>query len=125
MQIKKKLKRNNKYVAISNLSVFYTWKNIKKLYKTNKFKQSTPTWNDKLKLPDRLHSVSDIQDYFEYIIKMYEKLANSPSVRMYIENWIAFITKTENHFELVIPKAKKLVGSTEEKKSKDGANVPH
>ena len=38
------LKRNNKYVALSNLSIYYTWKNITKSNKNNKFKISAPTW---------------------------------------------------------------------------------
>ena len=37
--------RSDKYVAFSNLSIYYTWKNIKKSYKSNKFKISAPTWN--------------------------------------------------------------------------------
>ena len=63
------LKGSDKYVALSNLSIYYTWKNTKKLHKNNKFKISAPTWNDKFELTDRSYSVSDIQDYFEYILK--------------------------------------------------------
>ena len=59
------LKGNDKYVVLSNLSIYYTWKNIKKSYKNNKFKISTPTWNKDLELPDGSYSVSDIQDYFD------------------------------------------------------------
>ena len=40
------LKLNDKYVALSNLSIYYAWKNIKKSYKNNKFKISVPTWNE-------------------------------------------------------------------------------
>ena len=61
------LRRGEKNVALSKLSIYYTWKNIKSLYNNNKFKISAPTWNDKFELPDGLYSVSDIQDYFEYI----------------------------------------------------------
>ena len=49
---------------LSHVSIYYIWKNIKKPYK-NKFKMSTPTWNDKFELPDGSYSVSDIEDYFE------------------------------------------------------------
>ena len=56
-----------KTIALSNLSIHYTWKNIKSSYKNNKFKISAPTWNDKFELSDGSYSVSDIQDYFEYI----------------------------------------------------------
>ena len=57
------------YVSLSNLTNYYTKKNIKKSYKNNKFKISAPIWNDKFELPDRSYSLSDIQDYFEYIVK--------------------------------------------------------
>ena len=60
-------RRGQKTVALSNLSIYYTWKNIKSLYKNNKFKISAPTWNEKFELPDGSYTVSDIPDYFEYI----------------------------------------------------------
>ena len=59
------LKRGEKGIAISNLSIYYTWKNIKSTYNNNKFKISAPTWKDKFELSDGSYSVSDIQDYFE------------------------------------------------------------
>ena len=67
------LRIGKKSITLSNLSIYYTWKNIKSSYDNNKFKISEPTWNDKFELPDGLHSVSDIQDYFEYILKSMEK----------------------------------------------------
>ena len=54
------LERSDKYVALSNLSISYTWENIKKSYKNNKFKISALTWNEEFELPDRSYSVSDI-----------------------------------------------------------------
>ena len=63
------LKNLNKNMALANLSIYYTWKNIKSEYNNNKFKISAPTWNDTFDLPDGSCSVSDIQDYFENIIK--------------------------------------------------------
>ena len=59
------LKNPNKNMASTNLSIYYTWKNIKSKYNNNKFKISAPTWNDEFNLPDGSYSVSDIQDYFE------------------------------------------------------------
>ena len=41
----------------------------KKSYKNNKFKISAPAWNEKFDIPDKSYSVSDVQDYFEYILK--------------------------------------------------------
>ena len=63
------LRRREESVALSNLSISYTWENIKSSYKNNKFKISDATWNDKFELADGLYSVSDIQDYFKYILK--------------------------------------------------------
>ena len=54
-------------IALSNFSIYYTWKNIKIIYNNDKFKISAPTWNDEFELPDGSYSISDIQDYFEYI----------------------------------------------------------
>ena len=65
--------RKNIYIALSNLRMYYTWKNIKKSYKNNKFKLSVPTWNEEFKLPDGSYYISDIQDYFEYIFKSIKK----------------------------------------------------
>ena len=68
------LRIGEKIIAASNLSIYYTWKNIKSSCNNNKFKISAPTWNDKFELPDGSYSVSDIQDYFEYILKNMEKM---------------------------------------------------
>ena len=54
-------------IALSNLSIYYTWKNIKSSYNNNEFKMSAPTCSDKFELPDGSYSVLEIQDYFEYI----------------------------------------------------------
>ena len=58
------LKNPNKNIPLSNLSIYYTWKNIKSAYSNNKFKISVPTWNDTFDLPDGSYSIADIQDYF-------------------------------------------------------------
>ena len=73
------LRRGEKTIALSNLTIYYTWKNIKSSYNNNKFKVSAPTWNDKFELPDRSHSVSNIQDYFEYILKKHGENTESIS----------------------------------------------
>ena len=63
------LRRGQKTVALSNFSIYYTWKNIKSSYNNNKFKISTTTWDEEFELPDGSYSISDIQNYFEYILK--------------------------------------------------------
>ena len=74
------LKSPNKNIALANLSIYYRWKNIKSEYNKNKFKLFAPTWNNEFNLPNRSYSVSDIQDYFDYIIKKNETIANNPPV---------------------------------------------
>ena len=66
---KRDLRRKYKYTSLSNLSIYYAWKNIKKSYKNNKFKISVPTWNEEFELPDGSYSISDIPDYFKCILK--------------------------------------------------------
>ena len=72
-------------------------KNIKTPYKNNKFKISAPMWNDNFKLFDGFYSVSHVQQYFEYIVKKHETVADNPLIRKYInkiENRISFKFKT-------------------------------
>ena len=73
------LRRKDKYVALQNLSIYYEWKNIKKSYKNNEFKISAPAWNEELELPDESYSISDIQDYLEYILKTHGEETVNPS----------------------------------------------
>ena len=90
------LRIGGKTIAFSNLSIFYTWRNINSLYNNNKFKISVPTWNDKFELPDGSYSVSDIQDYFEYNLKNHGEDIDEPSVKIYVnktENMVTFKIK--------------------------------
>ena len=123
------LRRGEKIIALSNLSIYYTWKNIKSSYNKNKFKISAPTWNDKFELPDGSYSVSDIQDYFEYIFKKHGEDIDNPSVKIHvnkIENRITFKIKNGYTLELLTPETMKLLGNTENKitKDKSGESVP-
>ena len=59
------LRIGEKAIALSNLSIYYTWRNIKNSYNNNKFEIFAPTWNDKFELPDGSYSVSAIQVCFE------------------------------------------------------------
>ena len=51
------LRRKDKYVALSNLNIYYTWRNIKNSYKNNTFKISALIWNEEFELPDGSYSV--------------------------------------------------------------------
>ena len=116
-------------MAFANLSIHYTWKNIKSAYNNNKFKTSAPTWNDEFDLPDGSYSISDIQDYFEFIIKKHETLTENPPIQIYpnkIKNRIVFKVKTGYKLELLSPETMKLLGSAKKDvdKDKDGEDVP-
>ena len=71
-------------MTLANLSIYYTWKNTKSEYNNNKSKISAPTWNDTFDLYiDGSYSISDIQDYFEFIIKKHETLIENPPIQIY------------------------------------------
>ena len=86
---------SNKSTGLVNLSIYYTWKNIKSAY-NNKFKISAPTWNDEFELPDGSYSIADIQDNFEIIIRKHETLTENSPIQIYpdkIKNRIVFKIK--------------------------------
>ena len=98
------LRMDEKVIALSNLNMYYTWKNIKSSYNNNIFKISAPTWNDKFELPDGSYSVSGIQDYFEYILKKHREDIDKPTVEIYvnkIENRVTFKIKNGYSLELL------------------------
>ena len=102
-------------MALANLSICYTWKNIKSEYNNKKLEISAPTWNDTFDLPDRSCSIADIQDYFEFIIKKHETLTENPPVQIYpnkIKNRIVFKIKTSYKLKLLTPETMKFLGST-------------
>ena len=119
----------NKHVALQNLFIYYTWKNIRKQYKNNKLKIIAPTWNYEFQLPDGSYSVSHIQDYIEYIIKKRGTLTTVPPIHAYINrinNRLVFKIKDGYKLELQTPETMKLFGSTKKliDKTKNGENVP-
>ena len=121
------LKNPNKNMALANLSIYYTWKNIKSEY-NNKFKISAPTWNDTFDLPDGSYSIADIQDYFEFIIEKHETLTENPPVEVYpnkIKNRIVFKIKISYKLELLNPETLRLLETTKKDvdKDKNGGNV--
>ena len=116
-------------MSLANLSIYYTWKNLMSEYKNNKFKVSALTWNDESELSDGSYSISDIQDYFELIIKKNETLTENPPIQIYpneIKNGIVFRIETGYELELITPETMRLLGSTKKDvdKDKDGENVP-
>ena len=91
--------KNNKTIALANLSIYFTWKNVKFEYKNNKFKIRAPTWNEEFDISDGSYAITDIQHYFEFIIRKDETIKdeNSPT-KIYankIKNRIVFKIKKD------------------------------
>ena len=109
------LKSPNENMALANLIIYYTWKNIKSEYNNNKFKISAPIRNDTFDLLDGSYCIDDIQDYFEFIIKKHETLTGDLRTEIYpnkIKNTIVFKIKTGYKLQLLTPEAMRLLGST-------------
>ena len=105
-----------------NLSICCRWKNTKTSYNNNKFKISAPTRNDKFELSDGSYSVSNIQDYFEYILKKHVENIDKLSVKIYvnkIENRITLKIKNVYSLELLTHETMELLGGTENEITKD------
>ena len=82
----------------------------KTVSKNNKLKTIAPTRNDEFELPKGPYSVSDIQDYFEHIIKKHETFVHAYINR--INNRLVFKLKDGYKIELQKPESMKLIGST-------------
>ena len=122
-------KNPNKNMALANLSIYYTWKNVKSIYKNNKFKISAPTWNETFGLPDGSYNIPAIQNYFEYVIKKHETITITAPILIYankITNRVVFKIKTGYKLELLSKETMKLLGSTSDTvdSDKDSENVP-
>ena len=105
------LKNPNKNMALANLSIYYTWKNVKSTYNNNKFKISAPTWNITFDLLDGLYNISEIQDYIEYIIKKHKAIGENAPILIYansINNRIVFKIKSGYKLELLSKETMKL-----------------
>ena len=122
------MKDPKKNIALANMSIYYTWKNIKTEYNNNKFKTSAPNWNDTFDLPDGSYSIADIQDYFEFIFEKHETLTEIQPAQVYVnkvKNRIVFKIKTGHKLELLTTETVKLFGSARKDVDKDkhGKNV--
>ena len=96
------LRRDRKSLALSNISIYYIWKNVKSSYSNNKSKISAPTWSEEFKLPDGSYSIPDTQDYFEYFLKKHSENVDNPSIKIYvnkIDNRITFKIKSGYYLE--------------------------
>ena len=123
------LKNPNKNMALANLSIYYTWKNIKSAYNNNNLKISAPTWDEAFDLPDGSYSFDAIQIYFEYIIKKYETVGNPSQILIYvnkIKNRIVFKMKSGYKLGLLSKETMKLLGNSKQviDSNKDSELVP-
>ena len=123
------LKNPNKNMALASLNIYYTWKNVKSNYNNNKFKISTPTWNDTFDLRDGSYNVPAIQNYIEYVIKKHETIGETAPILIYankISDRIVFKIKTGYKLELLSKETMKLLGSTSNiiDADKNSENVP-
>ena len=123
------LKNPNKNIALVNLSIYHTSKNIKTEYNNNKFKISASAWNETFDLPDGSYTIDDIQGYFEFIIKKHETLTDNSPIKIYpnkIKNRIIFKIKNGYKLELLTPETMKLLESTKNivDKDKNSEHVP-
>ena len=110
-------------MALTNLSICHTWKNIKSECNNNKFKILVRTCNDTFDLPDGSYSIANIQDYFEFFIKKHETLTENSAVQVYpnkTKNKIVFKIKAGYKLELLTPETMKLLGKKNVDKDKDG-----
>ena len=122
------LKNPNKNIPLVNLSIYYTWTNIKSEYNNNKFKIHAPTWKNELNLSDGSYNIEQIQDYFKYIIEKHGTIADNPPVQIYgnkIKNRIVFKIKTGYKLELLTEETMQLLESSKKfiDKNKDGKIV--
>ena len=111
------LKNPKKSMALANLSIYYTWKNVKS------------PWNETFDLPDGSYNISKIQDFIEYIIKKHETISENAPILIYantINNRIVFKIKSGYKLQLLSKETMKLLGSTKDTidAEKNSENVP-
>ena len=113
---------NNKNIEFVNSRIYCTWKTMKSGWNNNKFKIFGPTWNHEFDLPNGSFSISEFQDYFEFIIKKHETLAENTPIHICpnkIKNRIVFKVKKGYKLEFLSPETTKLLGSTKKDVDKD------
>ena len=126
---KHNLKDPNKNMALVNLSIYYAWKNIKSAYNNNQFQNFWSNLEQRIWFAWWIIFISDNRDYFEYIIKKHEDIADNPPVQIYtnkIKNRIVFQIKTGYKLELLPPETMKLLARTKKDvdQDKDREDLP-
>ena len=122
--------RGNKTIALANLSIYYTWQNVKSEYKNNKFKLNGPTWSESFDLNDGSYTKTNIQDYILYIIKKHKTITTNEEspILIYpnkIKYRIVFKIKTVYKLELLTNETMKSLGDGPIIDTiKNGANFP-
>ena len=109
------LKQPRKYVALANLSMYYTWKNVTKAHNNGKFTISAPTWSETFELPEGSYNIADINDYFRYIVQKHTK-DHEKDIEIFanrVKNRVSFKLGAGVSLELRTPETQKLLGVSE------------
>ena len=109
---------SDKHVSLQNLFIYYTWKNVRQKYKSNKLKIIVPTWNDSVRY----------SGLYQVHYKKHETLTTNPLIHINtnrIKNGLVFRIKDGYKLKLQMPETKKFVSTKKLiDKSKNRENVP-
>ena len=108
------LKVLHRHIALSNLSIYYSWRNVTKKLNNGKFKIMTPSWNEEFELPEGSYTVADINDYFQFIVEKHTK-DHKDDIKIYVNktaNRVTFKLKTGVILELMTPETQRFLGSS-------------
>ena len=97
------LKMPHRHIALSNLSIFYTLRNVTKKLNNGKFKITTPSWSEEFELPEGSYTVKDIDNYFQFIVKKHTK-DHKDDIKIYVNkiaNRVTFKLNTGNNSRAV------------------------
>ena len=104
----------HRHIALSNLSIYYTWRNVTRKLSNGKFKITTASWSEEFELPERSYTVADIDNYFQFIVEKHTK-DRKDDIKIYvnkIDNRVTFKLKSGVTLELMTPETQKLLGSS-------------
>ena len=106
------LKQPHRYISLANLSIYYTWKNVTKKHNNGKFKITAPSWSEEFELPEGSYNVSDINEYFQFIVKKHTK-DHDKDIEIYankVKNRVAFKLGAGVSLEFMSPETQKFLG---------------
>ena len=111
LQNKRNLKLPHRHIALANLSIYYTWKNVTKKMNNGKFKITAPSWSKEFELPEGSYSIGDIDAYFKYIVEKHTKY-HEGDIEIYAnktKNRVTFKMADRVTLELMSPETQKFL----------------